>query len=151
MSEGAQTNGRANGRTWVPVLSILALVSGVSAVITPMYAGLSNEKESRKELEARVKANEDGRAAVMAELAAIKVQFAEVETQFKGAKEQLLSVDSRIGLQTKNLDDKLQQEIAAQGALAQTLRENQKDNIAAVQDLKVRVFALETIVKNGKP
>ena len=138
-----------NGRNWTPVLSILALITGVSAVITPMYAGLLNEKESRKELEIRVKANEDGRTTILAKLAAIEVQFAEIETQFRGAKDELKGVQGLVDNKLLAVDDKLQKEIAAQATAAEIVRQNQKENVAAVQELKVRWAALETFVKFG--
>lgn len=146
----SDTNGNPNGKNWLPVVSILALVTGVSAVITPMYAGLVNEEKLRDKAEIRIKELEDDKADVQAQLAAIKVQFAEVETQFRGAKEQLASVDGRIELRLAALDKTLQQEIKNVSDLNTILQTNQQRNIAAVQDVTVRQTAVETYLKFGR-
>lgn len=147
----AETNGNGHGsKVWTPVLSILALVAGVSAVITPMYAGLINEEKLREKAEARIKELEDEAADVQAQLAAMQVQFAEVETQFRGAKDQLDSVDGRIELRLNSLDKLLQQEIKNVADIGAIMNTTQKDNVRQIQDLQVRQTAVETYIKFGR-
>lgn len=136
-----------NGRTWTPVLSILALVTGVAAVVSPMGFGILNIDHNVEKHDARITDNQKGIAEIRAELAAMRVQFAEVETQFKGAKEQVASVDGRIDARLGALDKTLQQEIKNVADIGEILRSNQKENIAAVQDLKVRTAVMEDRLK----
>lgn len=143
----AGTTEHGNGKTWTPVLSILALVAGVSAVITPMYAGLLNQEKLREKSELRIDKNTDSLANIRAEMAAMQVQFAEVETQFRASKDQLVGVSGLIDTRLAQLDKMLQQEIAAQTTAGEIVRNNQKENIAAVQELKVKVGAIETYLK----
>lgn len=139
-----------NGKTWTPVLSILALVAGVSAVITPMYAGLINAESENDKVSVRVKELEDAKSAVQAQLAAMQVQFAEIETQFRGAKDQLAAVDGKIELRLGSLDKTLQQEIKNVSDISTRVDNTQQINIRNVQDLQVRQTAVETYLKFGR-
>ena len=145
MAEEKVNNGR-----WTPIVTALALVAGIAAVITPMYGALDSMQKQLDEAKVRIKENELARGTVQTQLAAMQVQFIEVETQFRGAKEQLAGVAGLIDSRLEALDEKLQGEIAAQATAAEIVRRNQEGNIAGMQDLKVRISVAEQVLFGKK-
>lgn len=138
----------ANGRTWTPVLSILALVTGVAAVVSPMGFGILNLDHNLEKQDGRIEESQKGIAEIRAELAAMRVQFAEVETQFRGIKENVVGVDSRIETRLVALDKTLQQEIKNVSDLGEIMRDTQQNNILAVQGLQIKAAVLEDRLKS---
>lgn len=74
-------NGIRNGDLWRQAMTILAMVGGVAAIFMPLKQAIDSlAARTERHVMAR------GHEYALEELAAMKVQFAEVETQFRMAK-----------------------------------------------------------------
>lgn len=83
--EGSMSESNGNGRmTWSMLITIVALLGGLAAILVPMQKGQEKvEKWQDDYMRGLIPSSAER------ELAAQKMQFVEVETQFKGQRDKI--------------------------------------------------------------
>lgn len=109
----ARSRNNSNGIPW-RMPEVLALILGVTAIITPMWQAISGISGRVTELAAQINQVRGVEyPAVLTDLASMKVQFTEIETQFRNLNERTQRMESSFAGNMHSLDEKLQLEISA--------------------------------------
>ena len=147
MAEPNGPNG-AVSKVVAGILALMALIGGVAAIVAPMNQRIEAIEKSQVEHE-----GSESHIGTAAQLAAIREKFVEIETQFRGERQQRQDLAVLLDRRLAALDEKLQMEIAAEVTRTQILRDvsfgnhddAKKDRVALRAELHALALQVERL------
>ena len=148
MAESNGPNG-AVSKVVAGILALMALIGGVAAIVAPMNQRIEAIEKGQERHEGA-----ESHIGTASQLAAIREKFVEIETQFRGERQQRLDLAVLLDRRLAALDEKLQMEIAAEitrtGILREVSFKNHDDARADRVALRAEVHALALQVERLK-
>lgn len=138
-------NGNGFTNTKAAAAYVAAIVGAMAAVFIPMQTQISALKDSQEKIiDKGINQFGDDRIKVAEQLASQRVQFTEVETQFRGVKETVQGMSALIDSRLATLDKMLQHEIKTEADRGDVFRDQQAANVEVLTELRVRLAVLES-------